>query len=198
MEKLYIALVDGTGIFASIIKKAIKLEYCHVVLSLDKDFTKAYSFNRRNPSIPLIAGFVHENTQKILRAFPDTTYKIISISCTNEQKENIRQELEKYYKKRFRYHYCIIGLPFILWNKPFYQKNHYTCSSFTAKLLSENDLHLFAKHFSLVTPKDFFELQEAQVEYEGKLYDYIKNEDISENVRGNKPILKRLISILDN
>ena len=57
----------------------------------------------------------------------------------------------------------------ILLNKPFYQKNHYTCSSFTANILQENGIALFEKHFSLVTPRDFYELEQTRTVYEGTL-----------------------------
>lgn len=50
MEKLYIALVDTPGFFADIIRRVIKISYCHVALSFDADFQEAYSVGRRDPS----------------------------------------------------------------------------------------------------------------------------------------------------
>lgn len=60
----------------------------------------------------------------------------------------------------------------ILLNIPFYQKNHYTCSSFTANILQENGIALFEKHFSLVTPRDFYELEQTKLVYEGSLHNF--------------------------
>ena len=71
MEKLYIALVDTPGFFADIIRRVIKISYCHVALSFDADFQEAYSVGRRDPAIPFFAGFIRENTPKILRVFPE-------------------------------------------------------------------------------------------------------------------------------
>ena len=173
MEKLYIALVNADGLFAGMIRKAIKIEYCHVVLSLDREFEEAYSFNRRNPAIPYFSGFVREDAQKLVKKSPEIYYKIMSIPCTKEQKEAIRHTLLALYEDRYSYHYCVLGLPFILMQVPFYQKNHYTCSSFTARLLKDYGIDLFDKHFSLVTPRDFYELQNTTPEYEGLLSDYI-------------------------
>ena len=73
-------------------------------------------------------------------------------------------------EQRFHYHYAVLGLPFILMNIPFYQKNHYTCSSFLAKLLEEAGVCCWDKHFSLVTPKDFYEYEGKKKIYEGSLY----------------------------
>jgi len=134
MEQIYFALVDTPGLFASIIRKVTESDYIHVVLAMDSELQEAYSVGRRNPFVPLIAGFEKENIYQIEQAFPTARYRIVSLECTKEQKEQIRKQLEKCYQKRFRYHYCILGLPFILCNKPFYQKNHYTCSSFLAKI----------------------------------------------------------------
>ena len=57
----------------------------------------------------------------------------------------------------------------ILLQKEFFREKRYTCSSFIARVLEENGLKLFSKHFSLVTPKDFYELEQKEVIYEGEL-----------------------------
>lgn len=173
MEKLYIALVDTPGLFASVIRRVIKQDYIHVALALDADLEQVYTVGRRHPSVPIFAGFTRERSEQILRQFPNAKYRIVMMQCEKEQKEKIKAELERCYKQRFKYHYTIVGLPFILFNRPFYQKNYYTCSSFIARLLSENGIDLFDKHFSLVTPKDFYELPGLRVVYEGQLSDYI-------------------------
>ncbi|MCI9492307.1 MAG: hypothetical protein HFH42_04150 [Lachnospiraceae bacterium] len=174
MEKLYIALVDTPGLFASIIRRVIGIDYIHVVLSMDGELEEAYSVGRRNPAVPLLAGFEKEDAMKIERVFPNARYKIVSMECTSEQKENISRQLKECFAQRFRYHYCILGLPMLLCNIPFYQKNHYTCSSFVANILEENGIGLFEKHFSLVTPRDFYELENTSLEFEGTLHEFNK------------------------
>ncbi len=169
MAKIYIGLVDTPGFFASIIRRVIKQDYIHVVISMDEDLTECYSIGRRHPAIPLIAGFEKEEKEKIIRSFPTAQYMICSLECTRQQKENLQKTLEACYANRFRYHYCVLGLPFILFHKAFYQDMHYTCSSFVARLLEENGIKLFDKHFSLVTPKDFYEYEGKEVIYEGSL-----------------------------
>lgn len=171
MEKLYIGLVDTPGFFAGIIRRVIKQDYIHVVIGMDENLDECYSVGRRHPSIPIISGFEREEKDKILRAFPTARYMIYSINCTKEQKEKIQRNLRRCYRNRFHYHYCVIGLPFILFQKEFYQERHYTCSSFVARLLENNGIRLFDKHFSLVTPKDFYELEEKEIIYEGRLAD---------------------------
>ena len=69
MEKLYIGLVDTPGLFAWMIRKAIRQDYIHVVLGMDEMLDECYSVGRRFPSIPLLAGFEREEKEKIMRAF---------------------------------------------------------------------------------------------------------------------------------
>ncbi len=168
MEKLYIAFVDTPGIFATMIRRVVKMNYVHIVLSLDKNLFEAYSVGRRNPQIPIFAGFEREELPKIYRKFPKAKYKITYIECSKAEKEKITTQLRQCYKDRFKYHYCLLGLPFLLFNKTFYQKNHFTCSSFVSKILADNGIKLFDKHFSLVTPRDFFDLDLPAV-FEGDI-----------------------------
>lgn len=184
MARIYIALVDTPGIFAYLIRHFLRQKYIHVVISLDAELEEAYSFGRRNPFIPVIAGFEKENKRKILRAFPTADYMICEMECTCEQKEQIREKLERDMEQRFHYHYAVLGLPFILFGRPFYQKNHYTCSSYIAKLLSENGIQVSEKHFSLVTPKDFYEYPDKQIIFEGALEEIANPE---ESFRIRKP-----------
>lgn len=176
MAHIYIALVDTPGIFASIIRGVLKQKYIHVVISLDDRLEDAYSMGRRNPFIPLLAGFEKEDKRKILRAFPTADYMICELECTIEQKERLKDTLYQDMEQRYRYHYAVLGLPFILWNRPFYQKNHYTCSSYIARVLAENGLPVSKKHFSLVTPKDFYEYQDKRVVFEGSLSQIVERD----------------------
>lgn len=169
MAQIYFALVDTPGFFASIIRKVTGIDYIHVVLSMDEELQEAYSVGRRHPAIPILAGFEKEDTEKIERAFPTARYKVVSLECSAQQKAQIAVKLQECYEKRYQYHYYVLGLPMILFNRPFYQRNHYTCSSFTANILQEHGITLFDKHFSLVTPRDFYELEQTETVYEGTL-----------------------------
>ena len=77
MEQIYLAFVDTPGLFASIIRRVTGIPYVHVVLSMDADLREAYSVGRRNPAVPLIAGFVKENTLEIEAVFPHAKYKVV-------------------------------------------------------------------------------------------------------------------------
>lgn len=173
MAHIYIAFVDTPGVFASLIRKFLKQRYVHVVLSGDADLTEAYSVGRRNPAVPVIAGFEKEDKNKILHAFPTAWYRICELPCTLEQKRKIMERLHMDYRRRFRIHYAVCGLPFLVLGIPFYQKDHYTCSSYIARILQENGIFVSQKHFSLVTPKDFLEHRGMRQIFEGPLSEMV-------------------------
>lgn len=185
MAKLYIAFVDTPGLFAGIIRRVIRQKYIHVALSLDPFLEETYSIGRRHPSIPLFAGFEKEDKEKILRAFPDADYMVCSLECTAAQKAYVERELNAAMKRRFSYHYAVLGLPFILLNIPFFQKNHYTCSSYIARLLQEAGICVWDRHFSLVTPREFLEYENKEKIFEGSLYEF------TAAVRGRQSVRRR-------
>lgn len=171
MAHIYIALVDTPGILAFLIRSFLKQKYIHVVLSMDPQLKEAYSVGRRIPWIPLLSGFEREDREEILQAFPTAQYQIYELECSVKQKEQIRRMLENDWENRFRIHYAVLGLFFILLGRPFYQQNHYTCSSYVARLLGKNGIRISEKHFSLVTPKDFYEYAGSgkRIIFEGRL-----------------------------
>lgn len=190
MEYIYIAMVDTPGIFAAVIRRFIRQNYIHVVIGMDAGLEEAYSFGRRNPRVPWFAGFEREDKRKILRAFPTAKYRVCELECSREQKEGIRERLRKDYRRRFRYHYAVPGLPFIALGRPFYIRNQYTCSSYIARLLEEHRIRISGKHFSLVTPKDFYQYPYKRVVYEGSLAGFADAGIGEVSVRQEKTVLQ--------
>lgn len=173
MAYIYLAFVDTPGLFASMIHRYLKQKYIHVALSLDAELEETYSVGRRNPYVPLIAGFERENKRSILGAFPTAEYMICRMEVTEAQKEQIRERLRSDYQKRFHFHYDVIGLLPLVMGKAFYQKGHFTCSSYVAKVLEEAGIVIADKHFSLVTPKDFYHYPEKTCIFEGTLAELV-------------------------
>ena len=156
------------------------------MLGFDAKLEDAYSVGRRNPAIPVFAGFERECKDKILEAFPTAFYRICELECTDVQKKALWEKMQEDYRKRFRIHYAVCGLPFILMNIPFYIYHQYTCSSYIASVLEENGIWHFKKHFSLVTPKDFYTGQNMRVVFEGELAQIVDGmpDSFSERIRG--------------
>lgn len=111
MDKIYLALVDTPGLFASIIRRVIGIDYIHVVLSMDAELNEAYSVGRRNPAVPILAGFEKEDARKIEEVFPTAKYKIVSMECTKEQKEKISRQLQECFPEDFVFIIVSWGFP---------------------------------------------------------------------------------------
>lgn len=180
MAYIYIAFVDTPGLFAAMIRTYLKQKYIHVVISMDEELEEAYSVGRRDPFIPFLAGFEREDKNRIYRAFPKARYMICRIEVSEEQKSRIRERLHNDYERRYETHYAVLGLVPLVCNRAFYQKNHFICSSYIAKLLMEQDIRIAEKHFSLVTPKDFYVYADKQKIFEGQLKELISREGIGE------------------
>ena len=87
MAYIYVALVDTPGFFAALIRRFLKQRYIHVVLGFDVELREAYSVGRRNPAVPVFAGFEKEDKGRILEAFPTAFYRICELECTDGQKK---------------------------------------------------------------------------------------------------------------
>lgn len=148
---IYVGFVDTPGLFASIIRRVIGQNYVHVVLGFDPELKEAYSIGRRNPAIPLFAGFERENREKILKKYPTARYQVCRVACTNVQREALQQEAKTEWERRFTHHYMVIGLLFLLAGIAFDQKNHDTCSSWLARVTQKVGLQEWQKPFPLVT-----------------------------------------------
>ena len=186
MAHIYIALVDTPGFFAALIRRFLGQRYIHVVLGFDARLGDAYSVGRRNPAIPVFAGFEKEERDRILHTFPTAFYRICELECTAMQKKALWERMQKDHRRRFRIHYAVLGLPFIMMNIPFYIYNQYTCSSYIARVLQESGIVHFDKHFSMVTPKDFYAYRNMRVVFEGELSEIVSeiSYKFPENVSG--------------
>ena len=131
--------------------------YVHVVLGFDPELKEAYSIGRRNPAVPLFAGFERENREKILKKYPTARYQVCRVACTKVQREALQQEAKTEWERRFTHHYMVIGLLFLLAGIAFDQKNHDTCSSWLARVTQKVGLQEWQKPFPLVTPRDVYE-----------------------------------------
>lgn len=174
MAQIYIAFVDTPGFFAGMIRRVTNRSTFMWFFRWMRNLRRHTVWDAEILRFRCLPGFEKEDKRKILTVFPTADYMVCSIECSLAQKEAIRQELRLAMQERFHYHYAVAGLPFILWNIPFYQENHYTCSSYVARVLEEYGVCHWEKHFSLVTPKDFMEKFGRKRIFEGSLRELVE------------------------
>lgn len=159
----------------TLLSKAIrfitKYKYSHVVLSLDNEFTKLYSFGRKKPHNFLVAGFVTYGVEsEFFKTFDKTECVVYEFNIDAEAYGRLKKVLEQFENNVELYHYDIKGL-LLRYFYPYIEErqNYYVCSQFVASVLENAEVYSFDKPAKLVKPYDFSGIPETEKIYEGRL-----------------------------
>lgn len=175
MEKryIYIMLTNTGTLFSRTVGIYTRAPYNHTSLGFDQELLELYSFGRKRPRNPLIAGFVRESIGKgVYQIFRNTRCCIYRLEVEDNQYERLRRIIEEFKANTDEYGYNLLGLFGVMLNRPIKRKRHYFCSEFVATVLLQSRICHFGKHVSLVTPNDFCKLKQAVLIYEGKITEY--------------------------
>ncbi len=183
----YILLTDTGTVFTRFIKLFTKKPYNHASICYDSNLDEVYSFGRKSIRNPFRAGFVKENVQSKL--FTRSNCAIYSFDVTEEQLLEMKRRIQSFEEQKDQYSYNLVGLFGFIIKKPINRKNAYFCSQFVATVLSESNIFVFEKSPSLIAPHDLQHLMNCQIVYEGKLHDYL-----NENEATLFKVSKKLIS----
>ena len=172
MESIYLVLTATGTLFSRCIGLYTKARYNHVSLCLDSEINEFYSFGRKFRWFPLIGGFVVEHIDSgVFKAFGNTTCAIYKLDVCDEQYEILKQSVDRFISNKKKYGYNLLGLLGVMMNIPLRRRNKYFCTQFVSTMLQESGVHYFGKDPSLVTPHDFFDIEELVPIYEGRLCD---------------------------
>lgn len=173
MNQKHIYLVfTKTGTWLSkLISSVSQIYYPHVSLSFDDSFSQMYSFGRINPKDPLSAGFVTENLYEgVYKNSPSCECLIYKIAVNEEQYLFMRQRISRFIQMRGYYHYNMLGLFGVLFNKPIKRKRHYFCSQFVSEVLMDGNVLITGKVPELVSTSDLLALEHKEKVYEGFIF----------------------------
>ncbi|WAA12500.1 hypothetical protein [Fervidibacillus halotolerans] len=172
-KTIYILLTD-TGTFLNrVIKWFTQAPYNHASIAFDEQLEEIYSFGRKQPRNPLIAGFVKEDVYSgTYRYFQNTRCLILKIEVSEMEYERIRQIIDYFKQNKDQFSYNLIGLLGVLFHYPISKKNSYFCSQFVAEVFKRSRIHLWERPTGLITPNDFLLHHAFEIMYEGRLYDY--------------------------
>lgn len=171
MKQVYILLTRTNTIPARMIQRFTGDRYTHASLGLDRNLLRLYSFARKHPDFPLIAGFLLENIHTGVfgrnRHAPAALY---ALDIPDEAYAALERELELMAQESERYHYSFLGLAAAACRIPLSRKYHYVCSHFVAEMLHRYGQISFDCDHSLIKPSDLQNLPGARLIYEGPLY----------------------------
>ncbi|MEQ6378692.1 hypothetical protein RZN22_11680 [Bacillaceae bacterium S4-13-58] len=172
-KDIYILLTRTGTMVSNTVKLYTRKPFNHVSISLDEELNELYSFGRKIPWNPLIAGFIQENIfYGTYARFPDTTCEVYKYSVDKDTWNKIRQNINFFKEQEGIYRYNLIGLFCVMLNKPLNREKAFFCSQFVSHIFVESGLELFDKNIGLMTPDDFRHLEGFDLIYEGDLLDY--------------------------
>ena len=104
-KQIYIVISQTGTLLSRILKYITGAEYNHASISLSKDLDTMYSFGRRYPYNPFWGGFVIESPHTgTFKRFSNTKAMILSMNIREDQYAELRNVLERMWKRRKKYH----------------------------------------------------------------------------------------------
>lgn len=168
-KKIYVILTQTGTVPAKIIKFITKNPYNHTSITCDEGLYEIYSFCRKFKRTPIPAGFVNESDVGVFEMFNTVPCEIYAFDVTQEQYEKYQQIITHFKNESKMYSYNVLGLLALAFGIPIHRKNHFICSQWVAKILTECNIARFDKDLLLVRPDDFRYLENAQLIYKGDL-----------------------------
>lgn len=178
-KTVYILLTDTGTVLTSVIKWYTNAPYNHVSICFDDKLDEIYSFGRKKPRNPLIAGFIKEDVYYgTYRYFDNTRCLLLKMDVSLSEYRRIREVIQSFDKNKERYSYNLLGLLGVAMQYPINQKNKYFCSQFVAEVFEKSGLQLWDLPSALISPNDFLMHPRFELVYEGNLYDYPLLDDV--------------------
>lgn len=172
-SSVYILLTDTGTLFTRLIRCFTGAAYNHASLALDEELNELYSFGRKRPNAPWLAGFVREDVYEgTFRHFSDTQCVLLRLGVSAEQRNNVMAVIDEFQRKADDCRYNLLGLLAVPLGLEWKRDNAYFCSQFAAEALRLSGIRLWDRPSSLIAPNDFLEHPGFEVVYEGALYHY--------------------------
>ena len=166
--KIYILEMHTYTIPSRIIKFFTKYEYSHIALSFNKKCNKIYSFGRRDCNNIFNSGFTCEKKNgEFFKKFNNTHCRIYEVVVDKEKYYKLKKIINEIEKNKDLFKYDYIGICLRYFKIPIAFKNKYVCSYFIAELLEEVDIHKFDKKTYFIEPKDFKNIDDFNLIYNG-------------------------------
>ncbi len=170
-KNIYLIFTNTGTLFTRTISLYTKADYNHASLALDPSLHETYSFGRKNPRNPFFGGFVKEKMND--HFFKRSDCLIYSYTITRQQELKLKHSISKFEKQKDAYHYNLLGLLGVIFNKPIQRKNAYFCSQFVAYILEDSGIVSFNKPSALITPEDLQKIPKLNFVYKGKLIEAV-------------------------
>ena len=172
-KSFYIVISQTGTVLSRILKLITGAEYNHASITFDPDLHIMYSFGRKFPYNPFIAGFVTESPEfGTFKRFKNTKVIVLELSVDNSVCDKIKNQIENMvlYKRNYGYNY--LGLYLAAIKIVHKSRNRYYCSEFVREILQAYNIEGAEKLSGIVQPMHFLNLPNAKKIYCGKLREF--------------------------
>ena len=154
-KEIYLLFTHSGSLLSRAIKKVTRDPYSHVSIAFDPELREVYSFGRKKPKNPFIAGFVKEDMNNgTLSLFPNVACELHQMKITTEQHRKLRGEIAYYQRNADRYKYNFLGIITAWGGYPLHRYNAYFCSQFVASVFNDAGIKVIGKNPGLITPME--------------------------------------------
>ncbi|WP_424767942.1 hypothetical protein [Paenibacillus sp. sgz302251] len=167
---IYVLLTNTGTLFSKTIQLYTKNRLNHASIAFDRELTEVYSFGRKNPNNPFIAGFVKEDVR--CGFFEDTTCALYRCSISQSAYIDIRKQIHHMERNCDQYKYNLLGMLGVMFNIEMKREHAYFCSQFVASVFEQSGVCLVDKPSLFVTPGDLEKTSILELVYYGKLQAY--------------------------
>lgn len=170
MPNVFLIETNNPTVLSQGIRLFSKYPYNHLSIALEASLTKVYSFGRRQPNNPLIAGFAEEDFSHPF--YSQSIGRVYALAVTEEEWQTIALHLKSFEKNPLDWHYNLLGLVPAYFHYSWDRSDHFFCSEFVATLLQSAGIMYPYLRPNLMHPRDVIEAVQPICVYDGHLQHY--------------------------
>ncbi len=183
-KPIYIVMSQTGTALSRILKCITRRDYNHASISLCDDLSTMYSFGRRRPYNPFLAGFVMESANfGTFKRFPETKVLVLKLFICEEDYVRLEERISEMltHSKDFKYNYW--GLWLAAFKICFKSKDRFYCSEFVKEMLVRCGVDGADKLAKIVHPMHFLQIPNTETVFCGKLREYSADRELAKICR---------------
>ncbi|SFC40971.1 hypothetical protein SAMN04488102_10676 [Alkalibacterium subtropicum] len=170
MPIVYLIETKNQTVLSHGIRLFSKQPYNHLSIALEASLSRVYSFGRRHPSNPLIAGFAREDFSHPF--YSQSLGRVYALSVSDEEWQTIALQLDFFETHPLDWHYNLLGLVPAYFHYSWERSDHFFCSEFVATLLQAAGILSPYMQPNLMHPRDVIDAVHPVCIYDGHLQEY--------------------------
>ncbi|WP_423189373.1 hypothetical protein ACO1PF_00175 [Alkalibacterium sp. f15] len=170
MPIVYLIETNNQTVLSQGIRLFSRYPYNHLSISLDASLSEVYSFGRRQPINPLMAGFAKEDFSHPF--YKESSGRVYALQVSDQEWQIIHTHLQSFELNPFDWHYNLLGLLPAYFQYSWERPDHFFCSEFVATLLQSAGVLSPYNRPNLMHPRDVIESVHSICVYDGHLQLY--------------------------